>query len=288
MMIVFRTCPFLRHSRSVLLALFVFLAFSPLAAAADDSQRVEAGEADPVLNPEVIESFFSAYVAEHELNPDLISVDYAYPATGERWQHNADSWYYSASLYKVPLMMLYAQRVGEGELSQDTELFGMPLSRVEELVLIESNNDLAYSSLLHLGQPEATRAMFQTYSGLDEEDYPWDFYSLSYFSAEFMTDVMLTLYQNPDRFPYVADCLKQAQPEHYFRLSLEDRDVEIAQKYGYYVDEDGREWNHAAGIIYTPNPFVLTVLTRCGGISETVISDFAQWFYDYTLSLDDA
>ena len=101
-----------------------------------------------------------------------------------------------------------------------------------------------------------------------------------------MTEVMYTLYSEPERFPGIADRLKNAQPGHYFRLSLEDCGIEIAQKYGNYRDEDGNDWNHTSGILYTPNPVILTVMTQYGGISELIISDLARFFYDYTLSAD--
>jgi hypothetical protein len=97
---------------------------------------------------------------------------------------------------------------------------------------------------------------------------------------------MYTLYSEPERFPGIADRLKNAQPGHYFRLSLEDCNIEVAQKYGNYQDEDGKDWNHTSGILYTPNPVILTVMTQYGGISELIISDLARFFYDYTLRAD--
>jgi hypothetical protein len=101
-----------------------------------------------------------------------------------------------------------------------------------------------------------------------------------------MTDVMKTLFSEPERFPHVADCLKQAQPGHYFHLILGD-DVPIAQKYGYYHDdEDGSDWTHTAGIFYTPNPFILTVMTRYGGMGESIIGDLGVLFFEYTGELD--
>ena len=60
----------------------------------------------------------------------------------------------------------------------------------------------------------------------------------------------------------------------------------MAQKYGTYQDEDGTDWNHASGIIFTPHPFLLTVMTRYGGISETIIGDLAALFCDYTILAD--
>ena len=268
-----------RNVRSLFLLLLVMFSFL------QGTSGVWAEAALSVIRTEEIEGLFDAYLAENDLNPDLISVAYELPASGERWYHQEDRWYYSASLYKVPMMMLLAEREYRGELTKDSEINGMTLEEIEEEVLVYSNNPVAYSTMLSIAQPDACRRMFCRYSDLPEEYYTWDFYGGSYFTARFMTDVMGTLYRNEEQFPRITDCLKRAQPDHYFRLKLGDR-WEIAQKYGTYQDEDGTDWNHTSGIVYTPQPFILTVMTRYGGISETIIGDLASLFCDYTLGLE--
>mgnify|MGYP002626106014 CR=1 FL=1 len=230
------------------------------------------------------EELFNRYIAENDLNPDLISVAWLLPETGESWYHGEDSWYYSASLYKVPLMMLLTEKESEGELTHDSMVNGIALETIEEETLINSNNDIAYSTLLYFGPPDQTRRRFCRFSQLPEDYYSWDFYGSSYFTARYMTDVICTLYNEPERFPRMIDCMKQAQPEHYFHLQLGER-YEIAQKYGSFTEEDGTNWNHTTGIIYTPHPIILTVMTRYGGIAENIIGDLAALFCDYTLNL---
>ena len=244
-----------------------------------------AAEGTPAcaIRSDEIQSLFDTYVSEHDLNPELISVAYVYTETNETWYHLPDTWYYSASLYKVPLMMILAERESDGELERDSLINGMQLSEIEEEVLINSNNDIAYSTMLYIDQPSECRAMFQRYSPLKKDYYDWNFYSYSYFTARFMADVLCTLYRQEDRFPRLIEYMKQAQPDHYFRLSVDSCDV--AQKYGCYHDEDGTDWNHTAGIIYTPVPFILVVMTRYGGISENIIADIAEMLLDYTISV---
>ncbi len=271
-----------RHCISFLLVLAVSVSL-PAVCCADDSAISEPGA---VIEAQSIQKMVDGYFAEHGLNPDMISIGYLYTGSNESWYHNADAWYYSASLYKVPLMMLYAEREAAGELTQDSEFFGLPLSYLEDEILTFSNNDLAYSMMLNLADPFACRSLFRAYADLPEDYYSWLFTGYSYFSARFMTEVMYTLFREPDRFPGITERLKKAQPEHYFRMSLEGAGVDIAQKYGNYQDEEGNDWNHTAGIVYTEKPFLLTVMTRYGGISENIIADLAQLFYDYTLSID--
>ena len=238
------------------------------------------------LSDEELQELVESYSAEKGVNPDLISVGYVYTETGERWFYNGDHAYYSASLYKVPLMMLFAEQEAEGELTQESEIYGMTLDYIEDEVLISSNNPIAYSMMCYLGEPSAVRAMFQRYSELPEDYYTWDFCAYSYFTAHFMTDVMETLYLHEERFPHILEKLKQAQPGHFFRMGLGDEEYEIAQKYGSYHDDSDNDWNHTAGVIYTKHPFVLTVMTRYGGMSENIISDLAVLMKDYTLKAD--
>ena len=251
------------------------------------SSTSAGGEAETgVLEPEEIGRLFQNYISENGLNAELISVAYVYTGTGETWYHQEDKWYYSASLYKVPLMMILAERESAGELTQESVINGMDLSTIEEEVLVQSNNDIAYSAMLSIAQPDVCRGMFRRYSELPEDYYTWDFYGGSYFTARFMSDVMTTLYREPQRFPHIISRMKKAQPGHFFHLTLGET-YEIAQKYGNYHDEDGADWNHTTGIVFTPTPFILTVMTRYGGIAETVISDLAALFCDYTLEADE-
>ena len=95
---------------------------------------------------------------------------------------------------------------------------------------------------------------------------------------------MTTLFNEPERFPNVIDCLLNAQPEDYYNLTLGQYD--IAQKYGSYRDNSWRDWNHTAAIIYLPNPIILTVMTLDNPTSELTIAEVGKLFADYSLSLD--
>lgn len=256
------------------LALCAVLLVVPACAEGDDGVSLVDGDA---LN-EMIEQ----YITDRQLNADKLSVGYCYTATGETWLYNGDAWYYSASMYKVPLMMILAEREYNGELTQESDLNGLTLARAEESILTYSNNDFAHLMMHYIGTDRECRELYQQYSDLPIDDYDPDFYDYSYFSARFMTDVMKTLYFENERFPHIIDCLKPAQPGSYMRRDM-GGEYEIAQKYGSY-----KEFNSTAGVVYTPNPYILVVMTKdltiAGG--ENVIAELAVKFKDYTLQLD--
>ena len=228
----------------------------------------------------MVESFIEEYKS-YGVKPERFSIAYTYLATGETWYYNADTWLYSASMYKVPLMMILAQKEADGELTQESNLKGITLAKAENSILVYSNNDYAHLMLSYLGTDQEAREMYKQFSSLPDDYYDSDFVDYSYFTARFMDDVMNTLYSNPERFPHIIDCLKQAQPEDWFHLYTDD-DLVIAQKYGSY-----NEFNSTTGIIYTPNPVILTVMTKNVESAEKVIGSAAKMFVDYTLTLDD-
>lgn len=242
----------------------------------------EGEEPQGLIDGEQLNEMVEQYIQEKNLNPEKISVGYCYTATGDTWLYNGDRWYYSASMYKVPLMMILAEREHNGELTQESKLNGLSLAEAEESILVYSNNDYAHLMMHYIGTDRECRELYQQYSDLPVEDYDPDFYDFSYFNARFMTDVMKTLYFENERFPHIIDCLKLAQPGAYFRRDM-GGEYEIAQKYGSY-----KEFNSTAGIVYTPNPYILVVMTRDMSIAggENTIAELAVKFRDYTLQLD--
>ena len=150
----------------------------------------------------------------------------------------------------------------------------------EELILTYSNNDYAHLMMSYFGTEPDCRDLYKQYSDLPDDYYISDFRDYSYFTARFMTDVMQVLYYESERFPNIIESLLPAQPGHYFKMGITD--YEVAQKYGAL-----KEFNHTTGIVYTPNPFIITVMTEYCGAPEAVISEYGKMMQDYTLKLDE-
>lgn len=275
---------------SLLLAASVCVSL-PCAAFADGQDTAQSAgngkeTAEPgmtIFDPDELQSMVDSFIQEYSgygVKADNISFAYTYLATGETWFYNPDTWYYSASMYKVPLMMILAEKEANGELTQESDVKGLTLAYAEESILVYSNNDYAHLMLNYLGTDKEAREMYKQFSSLPDDYYDPDFIDYSYFTVRFMNDVMTTLYNAPERFPHIIDCLKRAQPTDYFHLYI-DPELEVAQKYGSY-----KEFNNTSGIIYTPNPVILTVMTSDLARAELVIGEAAKMFVDYTYTLD--
>ena len=265
---------------ALLLAAALFAAL-PLSACAE-----ERAPEENILEPAALQEMVEGFLRERGIPAERVGIGFYYPETGEEWYYNPDTWFYPASMYKVPLMMLLAERVSRGELAQDSDLEGLPLSTVEEYILTYSNNDWAHTVRSYLGGDAVWRAETMAFARMEEAEYNSDFIDYGYFSPRYMTQVLETLYENPDRFPNILDCMLQAEQAHYFRLADEMHIYSVAQKYGSFCDDWGNNWNHTAGVIFTEHPFILTVMTLNAPEYEWTIGHFAVLFKDYVLGLE--
>ena len=262
------------------------------AAAPGDAAALPAAEDSGIIDANELQQWMDSFVQEHNLNQNYMrfSVGFWYSGTGDSWYYDADQWMYSASLYKVPVSMLMAEKEAAGELTQDTVVNGTTLEYLESTALIYSNNDSGHSMVSWLGGTYAGKCSDMTikFTDLPESYFEQDFYDVSYYTARYMTQVMRTLYQGGDAaFPHVLDYLKQAQPDDYYnRNAALKGSYTIAQKFGAYEEGNGNNNNHCAAVIYTPNPIVVTVMTRNIGDYQSIIAEVGGHLADYALQLD--
>lgn len=274
---------------AALLLILALLGALPLPAFAEESpDPAGASQTAGILDEGKLTALVEDFLKENNISRDRVGIGFCYPATGDEWFYNPDTWFYPASVYKVPLMMVLSERVGAGMVSESEMIGGLELPTVFEYILIYSNNDYAHEVRRFLGGDEVWREEAKQYAGLADDYYDPDYMQYCYFSPRYITRVLETLYAaGPERFPRVLDCMLKADQAHYFRLPDEMHTYDIAQKYGSYYDNQNTNWNHTVGIIYTPNPIILAVMTRDVGNYEWVIGQLAARFKDYALTLDE-
>ena len=260
--------------------------------AAAEPAALPTEESSGIIDASELQQWMDGFVREHNLNQNYMrfSVGFWYSGTGDSWYYDADQWMYSASLYKVPVSMLMAEKEAAGELTQDTVVNGTTLEYLESTALIYSNNDSGHSMVSWLGGTYSGKCSDMTikFTDLPDSYFDQDFYDVSYYTARYMTQVMSTLYQGGDaKFPHVLDYLKQAQPDDYYnRNTALKSSYTIAQKFGAYEEANGNNNNHCTAVIYTPNPIVVTVMTRNVGEYQDIIAAVGGHLAEYALQLD--
>ena len=262
------------------------------AAAPGADAQLPAAEDSGIIDAAAMQQWMDNFAQEHNLKQDYMrfSVGFWYSGTGDSWYYDADQWMYSASLYKVPVSMLMAEKEAAGELTKDSVVNGTTLEYLESTALVYSNNDSGHSMVSWLGGTYAGKCSDMTikFTDLPDSYFDQDFYDVSYYTARYMTQVMRTLYQGGDaKFPHVLDYLKQAQPDDYYnRNAALKGSYTIAQKFGAYEEGNGNNNNHCAAVIYTPNPIVVTVMTRNVGEYQNIIAEVGGHLAEYALELD--
>ena len=273
---------------SMLALVLCFALLSPLCAWAEGEESAVPADPDDyaVIDPAALQKLVEDYAAVYGLKRNDISVAYCYLDTGDTWYYNADRWYFSAGLHRVPLMMILAEWEHDGKVTRETSFKGMTLGQAEESVLIYNSVDNTNLMMSMIGSNEDARREFMKFSPLPESYYDPDFLAYSYFSARYMMDVLKTLYNESERFPNILDCMKRSAVGQYFGAGLGG--IEVAQRFGSYTAPRRNENNHDAAIIYTEHPFALVVMTENMGVTQQIMKDMGIIFRDYTVSLDGA
>jgi hypothetical protein len=243
----------------------------PCSVSAEDSQR---GELDTLIEQ---------FMTEHGLNEDNFAMGFMSTGGGEAFYYNGDKLMPGGSIYKLPLNMVYADRLRDGICSPDELVGGYTIERAMYCSIVCSDNDVSYAMQKHLFGGRADyhddyRRLIAQYSGLDPDELGESYFRDNCFSPRYMINTLSYLYDHADGYAYVIDLMKQAHPGRYFRLY--EGDYEIAHKYGYYEGA----LNDCA-IVYTPTPFLLTAFTKDIANAEQALGELCSLMTDYALTL---
>ena len=253
-----------------------------------------------IIDADYLQKTISEYVSQNgmESGESAVSIGYCYTATGDTWFYNGDAWYYSASLYKIPVTMLFEEEENAGKITQETmisnEYATGIVSDMEHKSIVYSDNNTGHAMVEYMGGSYAGKCSDQTikYTDLPESYFDQSFFDYSYYSARYYTQILQYIYNNQDQFPHIIPYMKEAttyeqNADDLYFLSRDGR-YEVAQKYGSYVEKSGEgdDNKHAGGIIYTPNPIIVTIMTKNVTHFDIKIGDLTSILVDYTLELD--
>lgn len=260
-------------------ALLFALSAGPVAFAEDTTVAEDDARFAGKTWDQVIETFLE----EHHLDTERVGLGYYNTVTGEEQYHNPDTYYIAASMFKVPLNMLFCEKISRGEMDWNTDVRGYRYEYLLRGTIIDSNNDLAEILWRAFGQGKWVpyryyREQIAPYMGEDADNVDDLYYRNNLFTSRQMIQCLHLLYDNPDRFPRLLDTMKEAEPNRFF-LNHPQK-VEVAHKYGYVV-EDGYLYLNDCGVCYTEDPICIVCFTQGCPEPYKVLADYCTLMIDY-------
>ena len=259
----------IKRLSAILLLLSLLLPLAPRAAADGDAR----------FDGKSWEQIVGEFLDSHNANPNKVACGWMNTVTGETQFYNGDNYMVSGSMYKIPMNMLFTERIHNGELDWESWVGGYHYEYALKATVVESNNDVARSMWDYLGGYQTYRRLIAPYMGEDPDTVDEKFYENNFFTPRQMIYCLNLLCTESERFPRLIDTLLQAEPEKYFKLHAHDCD--IAHKYGYFVDGNHFYLNDCA-ICYTTEPVCIVLFTDTVAEPYALLADFCDLMVDYS------
>ena len=207
-----------------------------------------------------------------------------------KYSMNEKDEFIAASIYKLPLAMLYYDKVNEGEYTLDSTFtysgymhedagvissdYGIgsqvPLSDLLDDLIEYSDNDAGHILYENLGGwKEYKEAMTKYTDSISENYYTEDNVS----TANTMNDVVTYLYEHKEDYKDLIENMEKAEPGEYL-----DRDTQLSmpQKYGMYDSA-----LNSVGFVECNTPYSIVVLTDLGDKGADVMANINRIAYEH-------
>ena len=207
-----------------------------------------------------------------------------------KYSMNEKDEFIAASIYKLPLAMLYYDKVNEGEYTLDSTFtysgymhedagvissdYGIgsqvPLSDLLNDLIIYSDNDAGHILYENLGGwKEYKEAMTKYTDSISENYYTMD----NVTTANTMNDVVTYLYDHKEDYKGMIKNMEEAEPGEYL-----DRDTQLSmpQKYGMYDSA-----LNSVGFVECNTSYSIVVLTSLGDKGADVMANISRIAYEH-------
>lgn len=207
-----------------------------------------------------------------------------------KYSMNEKDEFIAASIYKLPLAMLYYDKVNDGEYTLDSTFtysgymhedagvvssnYGIgsqiPLSDLLNDLIIYSDNDAGHILYENLGGwKEYKEAMTKYTDSISENYYTMD----NVTTANTMNDVVTYLYDHKEDYKGLIKNMEEAEPGEYL-----DRDTQLSmpQKYGMYDSA-----LNSVGFVECNTSYSIVVLTDLGNKGADVMANINRIAYEH-------
>lgn len=214
--------------------------------------------------------------------------------SGGSYSLNATTYFTAASTYKLPLAMIYYDKLATGALSPEDTLYydascyeeggtigydyqpgdAISLEALLHEMIVESDNTAAHILYENLGGWMAFKKDIAYYSAapVSEDDSVYYSYE-NMFTADYMSDVLAYLYAHEENYGTLLEDMLASRPDDYLNAKVGDK---MAQKYGQYEMAE-----NAVGLAMEGHPYSIAVYTALGYTGSVLIGDLNDIVWTY-------
>ena len=233
-----------------------------------------------------IENLINQIMIENNLNENNFFFFFYNVEEKKYYFYNENTYFTAASTIKVPVAMLYYDKIADGELNlSDTLIYNredyeagdgstaadysvgekIPISYLLEQTIVNSDNTALNILINHIGYQKCKEELSK-YSDIELIE---DFYTSNVANVSYYYDVLQYLYQNTEKYSELITNMKKSSGGGYLKADLPQ--YEVAHKYGSY---DG--YVHDYGIIYGQNTYLIGVFTKGIANASDLIADIGE------------
>ena len=197
--------------------------------------------------------------------------------------YNENTYFTAASTIKMPIAMLYYDKIRNGELNLDDTITytsdcyeagsgttdyiysvgsNVPINFLLEQSIVNSDNT-AINILIKNLEYENCKQQIAKYSTIELDE---NFYSSNIINARYAYDIVNHLYKNLEDYSELLDYLKKSSNGQYLKKYIEDYDV--AHKYGSY-----NGYVHDYGIVFGETNYLIGIFTKNIANADEFIAD---------------
>lgn len=252
--------------------------------AKNNTEVVESNIEENLNNADEVEKIVQKYIKDKNLNEENFAFFYYEPETQKTYIYNGESYFTAASTIKVPLAMIYYDKINNGDFNSDSTIQYMegnyeegsgttaalykvgddvPLSYLLEQMIVNSDNTATNILKTGLGGEKAYRILIKQYT---KEEMPAEFNEQNITSANYSLDILKKLYENQEKYQALIELMKKSSGGGYLKKNITT--CEIAHKYGSY------EGNiHDYGICYAKQKYLIGIFTKKVPDAENLIAN---------------
>jgi len=229
--------------------------------------------------PEPLSDQIQAFVNENDLDSSSFALLYYNTETGESYEYNPDTALFCASIYKLPLNMLYYDKERSGELSQNMSILGYDLADAHYQSIVQSNNDVSDAMIYAIGTyQDFKRNVCASYGGErygNADAMDPIIYQENDFPAGLMMSVVKYLWDHQSDYSDLLSLMSAEDQRNGFEQNIPDS-VTVYQKQGWYP-----QTNTVCEIVMEEEPYLCVIMVNNRDDSSDIILGANALVYAY-------